>query len=398
MIRESRNRVWIALGMGLLAACAPVAAWTEGATEGATEGTTEGTTEGATEGATPEARAEAPAELARAVAIETHDPFDPVTPRAKVGTFELDRLYGDTSDLGAQFRLAGLPIAPGTSKEVGIGSYGLSVGTSAFADGIMPAQQRTIVIKEGERTTQEIAGLRIRYSRPVTLGGSSVRVWRRAGGSAGSLFVRGAWSRRGTGTGMMLLPDEIGLSNDAEATRYLTLPAGRTTEIVLPTVEIRPSLDSYDARFPDYSSCESVKFLAGSNSAGSRESRSVRNRDGSAAEAVVAPAGANASVILRVYGMEFVYPTEGESTIWLSLGRVEVDDMEIPGPCCGSPVRIAGTYRIERKKEDGTWAALSCTLKTRTGVDLPSGTYRITVQARPPTGGTLTDVQEVTVY
>lgn len=316
-----------------------------------------------------------------------------VDPKAKVGTFDLDRLYGDASYVNAAFRLSGVAITPGTRRDVPIGNLSLISGSgTAFPDCMLPVQSRTVTIKEGETTYQSVAGLRVRYDRPVTIGSSTLRVTPRSG-SSGSFTAKAEWTRRSSGAGMTMFPGEVTLAGDALPSRTLTLADDLVTDVVLPTVQIRPWLDSYDPQYPDYASCDTIKFLAGA----SRESRNVRNRDGSPFETVVAPAGPNAPLVLRVYGTEIPYPTTGESTIWLELSRVEINDLEVPG-ASGGTVRAPGTYRIERQNAAGTYAFLNCTPRTKTGVDLPPGKYRITTTARSPNGMTYTGVNEFTLY
>jgi len=60
----------------------------------------------------------------------------------------------------------------------------------------------------------------------------------------------------------------------------------------------------------------------------------------------------------------------------------------------GAPA-IKGTFSIE-VKHVGTWVAYQCarSLPTRTGVDLPDGTYRVTAVADGP-NGPITTVEEV---
>lgn len=314
-----------------------------------------------------------------------------VDPKAKVGTFDLDRIYGDASYITGAFRLSGIAIDPGTRRDVPIGNLSLISGSgTAFADGMLPIQSRTVTIKEGVTTYQSITALRVRYDRPVTIGSSTLRVSPRSG-SSGSFTAKAEWTRRSSGAGMMMFPGDVTLSGDALPSRTLTLSDGLVTDVVLPTVQIRPWLDSYDPQFPDYPSCDPIRFLAGA----SRESRNVRNRDGSPFESVVAPAGPSAPLVLRVYGAEIPYPTTGESTIWLELTRVEINDLEVPGT--SGTVRAPGTYRIERQNAAGTYAFLSCTPRTKTGVDLPPGKYRITTTARSPNGMTYTGVDEFTL-
>ncbi len=55
----------------------------------------------------------------------------------------------------------------------------------------------------------------------------------------GSFTWRGEWSKRSSGAGMMVLPGEFGFSNDAEATRSLTLPELLAADAVFLTNSLR---------------------------------------------------------------------------------------------------------------------------------------------------------------
>jgi hypothetical protein len=70
--------------------------------------------------------------------------------------------------------------------------------------------------------------------------------------------------------------------------------------------------------------------------------------------------------------------SKGAASLPFQLGRIDVDDVTLRD-ASGGPQTASGLFTVERKGADGTFTAFSsCTYGTKTGIDVPPGTYRIT--------------------
>jgi hypothetical protein len=303
-----------------------------------------------------------------------------VKPTGGNGAFEFAKPTGWSAD-GAEGRVmfANEVIAVGGNMQRTPGTYRFEMQQHATANGRVNPQATTITLTAGATVSKKASAVRVRFDKPTTLGGVNFST------NAFTLGL-GPWARDAKGTTTLVLPYAGGFtssSNTSQRTSDFAVAEGELKEIVLPTAKVQVQVDSLDADFPSprvTDACSAPTLQAGGG--GAFQTLAVRNTDGSAIPLQVVPQGDLAPVIVNAYGFEARYTPEAGATANVVLNRLEVDHIEIQGTAQSVP----GTYTLERKIPNG-WQNSTCrNIPTRTGLDLPDGTYRITSQTTTQTG------------
>ena len=321
-----------------------------------------------------------------------------VKPRAGMGAFDIVAPAWSTAGGVGQYTFAGEKIAVGGRVERAPGTYAFQSEQLRFPSGVLPAQSTTWVTLSAGNVEQRVAtGLRVRFDRPVDLGGAMILLDVTANG-AGRGFLWGTpnapWLRSAQGELLLLTPGNLTVGNlPHREPLSVQLREGTLSEIVLPTSEIEVVLDAYDASYPTPARCLAPFVMAGGVNGGT-SSAPVRQQNGAPLAALVVPFGENTETYVVAYGA-LVKPNmvQGRKAT-VSLNRLEVDDVEVKSPN-GPTSLVPGTFTLEYQNANREFLLHDCTFDTHTGLDLPDGTYRITSVAN--TGrGIVTHVEEVT--
>ncbi|MFO0665563.1 MAG: hypothetical protein U0174_16525 [Polyangiaceae bacterium] len=181
-----------------------------------------------------------------------------------------------------------------------------------------------------------------------------------------------AQGRRSTN---LLLPAETyKIALGPGGSKTVALEPGKLTTVPLKALSMSVALDEIDPAFPDAAgSCTKMSF-------------------GGVVEPVRALSKFRTAILpesadVRVESFGLVVPSvvTGNARTF-NLNRLELDDVEV-NAAGGGTQRVRGTATIEAKVA-GAWKSISCagTVSTKTGLDLPDGTYRITTTATGPSG------------
>jgi hypothetical protein len=312
-----------------------------------------------------------------------------VKPNAGNGGLDLEAPVFAVAGFASGFSFDNQPLAIGARAEKTPGSYTLRA-SSSWPGGNQLVQEEVIPITAGAVVARKAAGLRVRFAQPVTLGSATVRIVPTRG-STGSLDPNGAWRSFPTGVSMLVLPDTLRLTSDADAAPIPAVTnSGALTEIVLPTARVDIAVDALDPNYPSPQSCSAPYLYAGGTSS-RLQAQFVRKPDSSGASFVV-PQGGTADLELNAYGIRIRKATTGAAVHTITLNRLEIDDVDV-AQASGGTTSVRGTVSIA-KKENAAWQAINCTFPTHSGVDLPDGTYRVITTAQSPSGA-VTHTEEV---
>lgn len=319
-----------------------------------------------------------------------------INPSAGNGVFQLN-----AGNWGAQPGIVGVyafddqvGLTLGKAVERSPGSYAFSTRRVSFDDGMTLGQRESVTIEKGKVTPRRASALRVRFQQPVTLGGSNISIAAQGNDAEkGALRGLGAWRGTALGVTMYVLPTQITLFSGALGGTPVvrSVAEGAFEDVVLPTTRVEAQIDAYDADYPTPDNCAAPEIRAISGSLG--EAAPVRKQDGSSPGQFVVPAGEDARIELVYYGQVEHRPTLGQTLTSFVLNRLEVNDVVIAS-AQGGLRTLPGTYRVERKNAGGSYTPLSCTFNTRTGIDVPDGTYRVTAEASSP-AGTARHVEEI---
>ncbi|MFO0667267.1 MAG: hypothetical protein U0174_25175 [Polyangiaceae bacterium] len=318
-----------------------------------------------------------------------------VKPRGGNGAFDLAKPTWSTAGAVSSYAFDNRDVALDSRTEKVPGSYTLMtrvVGMDNSSGQTMGQLFDNVVITAGNVVTRTATGLRVRFDKPLTLGGSRYEMTPTNGGTAGWLATRGAWSRRADGVLLFVAPGKIQVRSSADnGPTDLVLPEGKLTEVVLPTAKLEVQLDAYDAAYPTPTTCAPPYVYGGAP--GEQETREVRDQNGVPMTVAIVPHGTRTTVALRSYGIIKTIPTVAGQTSSFMLNRLEVDDVEVSTAGGGTQL-VKGTYSVEYK-DGANWRNLECgNFPTHSGIDIPDGTYRVTSRANSASG-VVTHTEEV---
>ena len=314
-----------------------------------------------------------------------------VKPKGGNGAFDLVAPGFNAAGFAGTFTFDSAALKPGERAEKVPGSYWLQSVLASFPDGQLMNQQLSYEITAGAIAQHRVGGLRIRFSEPVTLGSTRVDFAPELGGD-GALLPGGPWQSAPNGSSMLALAGKVTVNPATEGVAVVNvITEGALKDIVLPTVHVNLSLDSYDPDYPT-PACQQTFVRAGAS--GYAVNANVRKADGSPNASFVVPQGTRAPVVINSYGLEVSQPTVAGKTNTFTLNRLEIDDVEVMKAGGGSQF-VRGTVAVSRKNPDGTFTNLNCTIPTHSGLDLPDGAYRLVSRAQSPSG-IVTSTEEVT--
>lgn len=258
------------------------------------------------------------------------------------------------------------------------------LGEPARLEGRGILQLSYLPIVKGEVVRKVGTAVRVRFDRPLTLGGARVdlapeeyRVVSKPS-RPGFLEAAGPWSRRPTGLLMWVMPGKVRVTNAADGVpQDVELAEGELRELILPTATVksqveRGGLDSYPT-----ASCAAavpkVRVLGA-------EALALRHVDSTNVylpmDPVTVPAGPLAKVYGYSLGVAQAWETHPGEVVTVKFHRLEVTN---------------GPYDVEFWN-GSKWITTGCSgLKARTGLDVVDGRYRVTVKNASGTA-----VEEVT--
>ncbi len=314
-----------------------------------------------------------------------------VKPTGGNGALDLQAPAFAATSFSSRFTFDDQVLAVGGRAEKTPGSYALRA-TSSWGLGNQLMQEEIIAITAGTIVARKPAGLRVRFAEPVTLGGATVVVTPTQG-SAGTLEPNGAWRSAPTGASLLVLPDNLRITTDADVAPVPAVTtSGALTEIVLPTARVDIQVDAIDPAYPSPPAPCNAPYIFAGGSGSTIQSQFVRKPDSSGASFVV-PQGGMADLELNAYGIRIRRPTTGAAIHTITFNRLEIDDVAV-AQAGGGTTSVRGTVAISRKESASFWRAMNCTFPTHTGVDLPDGTYRVITTAQSASGP-VTHTEEV---
>jgi len=338
-----------------------------------------------------------------ACAIPTGDPAEnsdsqdqdvkkKVKPTGGNGAFELLAPTFSTVGFLGSFTFGGAGINLGERREKVPGTYSLEAQVLSSSGLQTASQGLSFPITAGAVAQHQLGGLRIRFDAPVTLGSTRVEFVSEQG-SSGFLSPDGAWVTAANGASMLALAGKFGVTSSADGVKFDAVVAQNTLkDVVLPTSKVALLVDAYDPNYPTTQSCTQTFVRAGAR--GFTVTAAVRKLDGSPSASFVVPQGIKAPVSINAYGIEVSQHTTPGGTNTFQLNRLEIDDVEV-AQAGGGTTTLKGTVSVARKNADGTFATLSCSFPTHSGIDLPDGTYRVTSRATSPSA-VVTSTEDVT--
>jgi hypothetical protein len=313
-----------------------------------------------------------------------------VKPTGGNGALDLQAPAFAATNFSSGFTFDNQVLAVGGRAEKTPGSYALRA-MSSWDGGNRLMQEEIIPMTAGTIVARKVAGLRVRFAEPVTLGGATVNITP-THGWAGTLAPNAAWRAAPKGVSMLVLPDNLRITTDADAAPVPAVTtSGALTEIVLPTARVEIAVDAIDPAYPSPPApCNAPYIFAGAMGS-TVQAEFVRKPDSSGASFVV-PQGGTADLELNAYGIRIRKPTTGAAVHTITLNRLEIDDVAV-AQAGGGSTSVRGTVTISRK-DNASWQAINCTFPTHTGVDLPDGTYRVITTAQSASGP-ITHTEEV---
>lgn len=319
-----------------------------------------------------------------------------VSPKGGNGEFDLLAPTSFKTDgYSGSFTFAGPSIAMGDKVQKVPGAYSLTAQGVSFVDGVLPSSSLPFTITAGAIVKNQLAGLNIHFSEPLTLGSARVDMIETGGGNA-YLDGNKAWQTKATGSAILLLAGTISVtpSTEGTATSY-TIAENTLKEIVLPVAHVTVSLDAVDPAYPSPASCAIPTITGGAYNYpyNYMASAPLRKSDGTPSATYVVPSGSKAPVTLTAYGLGTQQATTAGGTNSFTLNRLEVDDVEVAQTGGGSTF-VKGSVYVVKKNANGTTTALNCTFPTHSGIDLPDGDYTVTSSASTASG-TVTSSQDV---
>lgn len=314
-----------------------------------------------------------------------------VKPKGGNGAFDLVAPSFNTAGFAGAFTFDDAPIKPGERSEKVPGTYVLQALGGGFADGQPPNQQLSFPITAGVVSKHQLGALRVRYSKPVTLGAAQIEL-RSETGYTGYLYAARPWQSAPLGASLLVLAGKIVVTPATEGVAInVAIAENKLEEVVLPTSTVSLLIDAYDPDYPT-PSCQPTYVTAGAQ--GFTANANVRKPDGSPNASFVVPQGTRAPVYLNAYGVIVSQPTVAGGTNTFQLNRLEIDDVEVAKAGGGSQL-IKGTVSISRKNPDGSFTSFNCGFPTHSGIDLPDGTYRVVSRAQSASG-VVTSTEDVT--
>jgi hypothetical protein len=313
-----------------------------------------------------------------------------INPSSGSAAFELKKPAWYTDAFLSEFTFAGSRAELGKRYERAPGEYPLVSGIlylpTYYGFGTRQySMQMQVPLELGMISIYEPAGLVIKYDRPINAGKNVISGKRE---QVQAIAIRNEeLKNKPDGYSLAMLDGRYEIETSANEKQTVDVAEGQKKDVLLPTASLDFRYETIDPEFPGTTTCLGVTYVA-ENARIDRTSDTLavaRDRQ------YVVPAGSFAQLRVGACGKNEVLDLAPGATHTITVHRLEVNDLDIVDPD-GQHRIVRGTFKVERKHEDGNYTTVLSSQPTHTGVDVTDGTYRVTSTApnAPP------HVQEIT--